>query len=327
MKAAIVGAGLAGLQVARRLSAAGIRVRIFEKARGPSGRLATRRSEAGRFDHGAQYLTARDPRFVEQVEEWIGRGVVARWDARVVELARGKETVESPRRLRYVGVPSMSAIARSLAEDRPIEVGIRIERIEQRGTQWVLSCDAGFDFPGFDLVILAVPAPQAAPLLSGAAVLQAETRLRRMRACHAAMVTFGSDPKTEFDAAFVDDRRLAWAARNDSKPGRDGKACWVLHSTPEWSADHVELPSGDVLKALLSGFSESLGRDLPDVAFAATHRWLYARAEQPARMEPLWDATVRIGACGDWVRGERVEDAFLSAEDLADAVLSNLGGV
>ena len=35
---------------------------------------------------------------------------------------------------------------------------------------------------------------------------------------------------------------------------------------------------------------------------------------------PLWDRDMRIGACGDWTHGDRVEDAFLSAEALADAI-------
>ena len=38
-------------------------VTVFDKGRGPGGRLATRRADDLRFDHGAQYFTARDPRF------------------------------------------------------------------------------------------------------------------------------------------------------------------------------------------------------------------------------------------------------------------------
>jgi renalase len=52
MKAAIVGAGLAGLRLANRLRDTGAELRVFEKARGPSGRLATRRTVEGQFDHG-----------------------------------------------------------------------------------------------------------------------------------------------------------------------------------------------------------------------------------------------------------------------------------
>ena len=61
----VIGAGMAGIACARALAEAGHAVRVLDKGRGPGGRMATRRvtTRAGevRFDHGAQYLTARDP--------------------------------------------------------------------------------------------------------------------------------------------------------------------------------------------------------------------------------------------------------------------------
>ena len=44
-RVAVVGAGIAGLAAARRLAAAGVEVTVFDKARRPGGRLATRRAE------------------------------------------------------------------------------------------------------------------------------------------------------------------------------------------------------------------------------------------------------------------------------------------
>ena len=41
---AVIGAGIAGLSCATELQGAGVTVRIFEKSRGPGGRMSTRRS-------------------------------------------------------------------------------------------------------------------------------------------------------------------------------------------------------------------------------------------------------------------------------------------
>jgi len=60
---AVIGAGMAGIACARTLVQAGHRVTVFEKSRGAGGRMATRRSEFGGFDHGAQFFTVRDERF------------------------------------------------------------------------------------------------------------------------------------------------------------------------------------------------------------------------------------------------------------------------
>lgn len=48
---------------ARTLLQAGHRVTVFEKAVGLGGRMATRDSAFGSFDHGNQHFTVRDPRF------------------------------------------------------------------------------------------------------------------------------------------------------------------------------------------------------------------------------------------------------------------------
>ena len=83
MRVAIVGAGMAGLACARALAAAGHVPLLFDKGRGPGGRMSTRRTEHdGRtltFDHGAQYFTARDDAFVALVRELEAEGAVVRW--------------------------------------------------------------------------------------------------------------------------------------------------------------------------------------------------------------------------------------------------------
>ena len=40
-------------------------------------------------------------------------------------------------------------------------------------------------------------------------------------------------------AAFVADERLAWCARNASKPGRSGRT-WVVHASPAWTREHLD---------------------------------------------------------------------------------------
>jgi predicted NAD/FAD-dependent oxidoreductase len=73
--AAIIGAGLSGLACATRLHAFGWRVSVFDKSRGPGGRMSTRRGDDWQSDHGAQYFTARDPRFKAEVDRWLAAGV------------------------------------------------------------------------------------------------------------------------------------------------------------------------------------------------------------------------------------------------------------
>ena len=43
--------------------------------------MATRRTDHGTFDHGAQYFTAREPRFRRQVDGWCAAEVAVPWPA------------------------------------------------------------------------------------------------------------------------------------------------------------------------------------------------------------------------------------------------------
>ena len=58
MKTAVIGAGMAGLTVARTLRKAGYQVTVFDKSKGTGGRLASRSYPGGWIDHGAPYFSA-----------------------------------------------------------------------------------------------------------------------------------------------------------------------------------------------------------------------------------------------------------------------------
>jgi predicted NAD/FAD-dependent oxidoreductase len=118
--------------------------------------------------------------------------------------------------------------------------------------------------------------------------------------------------------------------RDDARTGRpalDGIASrWVLHATPQWSADHLDMAPADVIATLTAALAKSLGVDLAPTVHAAAHCWRYAQVAGP-RTEPCgWNESLRLGACGDaWhgagdVTGSHpggLERAWLSARALA----------
>ena len=76
---AVIGAGIAGLSCATRLQQAGLKVSLFDKNRGPAGRMSTRQGDGWQCDHGAQYFTARHPAFRSEVARWQEAGVAGVW--------------------------------------------------------------------------------------------------------------------------------------------------------------------------------------------------------------------------------------------------------
>jgi photolyase PhrII len=337
LRIAVIGAGLAGLAAARTLADQNHAVTLFEKSRGRGGRAATRRIEhAGVVvgaDHGAQYFTARDPRFRRRVLSWVQRGVVAPWPGRFGAVEQGLIRPAGDTDERFVGVPGMSALGRLLAEALDVRLGTRVAPPERADGQWRLRDDTGAELGAFDRVLIAAPAPQAADLLAAAPALAARAAGVAYAPCWTLLAGFDKAVDLPWDGLFInDDSPLGWVARNGSKPGRPRAGqgeVWVLHGAPGFSRTHLEAEPAPVADALLAAFAALAdlagGGSLPAPAWWQAHRWRYSFCETPLADGCLWDAALGLGACGDWCAGARVEAAWLSGEALAGRLLGSLG--
>ncbi len=320
MNTAIVGAGIAGLACARRLAEAGAAARVYDTARGPGGRLATRRLDCGRADLGAQYFTARDPEFVTAVQGWENEGIVARWDPVLVRLEGGVASPVDAGDPRWVGVPRMSALTRHLAAGVDMVPQYPVTGLTERADGWhVTAADGRADGP-YAAIVLALPAPRAAPLLRTSAPALAERADGvAMRPCWAAALD-ASTFVPAFDAAFVHDHALRWVARDGSKPQRDRPTIWVAHATPGWSAQWLEHGPEEVLERLVELFRDATGMRA-DLRGLFAQRWRYSQAPEPLADRFLLDRERGVGACGDWCSGNRIEGAWLSGHALGAALL------
>lgn len=308
----IIGAGIAGLTCGEALVRAGHSVRLFDKGRGPGGRMSTRRLQTtageAQFDHGAQYFTARDAGFRQQVETWIAEGLAAPWPP------AGDGA--------YVGVPAMNAPVRSMAKALDVLWSAQIERIEGAGDRWRLVQDDG-DTDEVDLLVVATPAEQAADLLSTVAPdLSRRARSIQSAPCWTLMLAF-SDAVAVSQVCWGGDAVIGWAARNSAKPGRTGPETWVVQANPDWSTRHLEADPAWVAAELKEALSKMLEVRLPPLAGEACHRWRFARAGADGS-GALFDRQNRIGLCGDWLLGPRIEAAWLSGRTLARQIADNV---
>lgn len=308
MQIGIIGAGMAGLSCATLLVQKGHDVVLFDKGRAPGGRMSTRRlttslGEIG-FDHGAQYLTARDPSFVEQVARWADGGHVARWPV------AGEDA--------WVGIPAMNAPVRALAARLEVRWRHSVDAVTHDGRSWTLHGD-GIEAKVFDAVVVAVPAEQAAPLVEAQRPDWAQqARATRSDPCWTVMAAYGCRLPVEADR-LTDLGIIASAVRDSAKPGRPDAEAWVLQASGGWSAEHIEDEPELVERVLLDAFAAAVAQELPTPEATDVHRWRYAKSGRLGR-DALWDGSRRLGMCGDWMLGGRVEAAWLSGSRLAELV-------
>lgn len=323
MTIGIIGAGMAGLAAAHLLAEQGKTVRVFDKGRGPGGRLSTRRAQTdlgeARFDHGAQFFTARDPAFRDLVQQWIAAGVAAEWTGNFVRLgAEGPEPL--PPKERFVGQPGMNEIIRAQAKLLDVSWQRRVQTISQGDTGWQMAFEDGSQEGPFEAILVAVPAEQVSDLIDAVAPdLAAEARAVQSAPCWTVMACFEAPLDTAWQGAELEGEALAWIANNCSKPGRSGPEAWVLQASVDWSVAHLEDDKDAVCADLIKTFRDLTAAPAP--IFQSAHRWRYARTVKPAARAIAWDGALQLGTCGDWRTGARIEDAWLSGRALAKAAL------
>lgn len=315
---AIIGAGMAGLSCATELAKFGVQPVIFDKGRGPGGRMATRRVELGaeagsdtlHFDHGAQFFTARDSAFTATVGKWLVRGAASSWPA------AGDDA--------YVGVPGMNGPLKLMARKLDVRWGERVEAIEHRDGLWHLK--VGEQEEQFAHCIVAVPAEQAAVILDGSAPeFAAQAAAVQSLPCWAVMAAFDARLPIESDiirSSGVTDG-VAWAARNSAKPGRSGPESWVIHGSASLSQQILEVEPAAAAERLLQEFFAQAGIEPVEPVHLAAHRWRFARAGRAEGPPSLWDNSIKLGVAGDWLIEPRVEAAWLSGRALAEQMLES----
>lgn len=326
-RVAVIGAGMAGLACARSLGDRGADVTVFEKSRGPGGRVATQLTDQGSFDHGAQYFAAHTHAFEAHVQRWVDAGVAAPWPGKTVAFDRGRVIDSLVGTERFVGVGGMNAVARHLAEGIDLTTETKIVRLMRRAGLWHLQDEKGklLQMRGFDAVVVTAPSPQTAQLLQDCTPL-ADTAARvTWETCWTAMLALSRPSGIEYSAAFVnDDPILGWMSRDDRKPGRPKVAGvverWVLHARPRWSRKYIDLTPEAAAHWIARAFSARVGRPAT-VRSLTGHRWRYATPTRPLKQPFLWDESGRVGVAGDWCGDARVEGAFLSGLALAEAML------
>ncbi len=336
---AIVGAGMAAITCARTLVQAGHRVTVIEKSHTVGGRMATRNSPFGTFDHGAQYFTVRDPRFALALQ--TTPKICKPWSANTVRVLDSHGMVAAAglpaRDPHWVPSPGMSSLvkqwAKPLQDALCIELQTRVISIEPdalNAKQWQLHTtganDSAHVYSGFDAVVLAIPAPQAQALLAdckkGASLAQKIGKVT-IDPCWTLMLAFPQAMQPglwtlgpQWNAARSTHHRVAWLARESSKPGRGQIERWTVQASAAWSQEHLQDDPKRIQAKLKKAFTEITGiRAEP--AHVDTQRWLYAQTTKSLGKSHLWDAKAGIGLCGDWCLGHRVEDAFVSGLELA----------
>jgi predicted NAD/FAD-dependent oxidoreductase len=336
---AIIGAGIAGLSCAQQLDSSGYAVTIFEKSARLCGRSATRIRGDHRFDHGAQYFTARHDPFKTFVERGLSEGSIGVWKPRSF-------TGDSDAPW-FVGTPGMSSLGDLFSVRDAVRTNTLINEIRRSDDAWTVRGTSGeTDFSEtFDQVVVAIPSRQATDILRANgdphSLYTAELNVIADEIAHIAMLpcwTVMLSVDKHFSARWpydvlqtdgpdLDRCAVAWLANNSSKPLRPHHQethDWVVQSSPSWAEARLEDDPRRVARELITEVEKRLGVELrPFVQDCVAHRWRFARvATRPATSGYRYSEDNRVGWCGDYLSSSRVESAYLSGLQLAERMIT-----
>lgn len=307
----IVGAGMAGLLAAADLKASGFNPLVVDKGRGVGGRLASRRIGSATFDHGAQFITARTPRFTALLNEWKELGLVTEW-------YRGTNAEH----IYWRGVPSMTAVPKHLAKSLNVRLEMKMTALKQENSRWLATFENGETIAA-NAVLLTAPVSQSLALLdAGGAAIEASIRDQleavQYEPCMAVMATLNGESKIP-QPGFIrfDSGPVGWIADNQAK-GISAVSAVTIHATPAYSSSHWDADRQKIGQHLLEVVAPWLGSEAAEFQ---VHVWRYARPRH-AQDHPclILNQSPPLLIAGDAFGGPRVEGAALSSWAAAKAL-------
>ncbi|WP_103379974.1 NAD(P)/FAD-dependent oxidoreductase [Pseudonocardia dioxanivorans] len=299
MSVVVVGAGLSGIACATELVAAGVPVRVLDRADHVGGRMATCTVDGRAVDTGAAYFTVRDPEFAQVVGRWRTAGLARPWTVELTVLG-GVRPGRSPGPVRWAAPRGLRSLVEHLARDVPVELGRTVRHVGPGPT---------VDGRPADTVVLAMPDPQAARILDHATEPYAAVRGRPWRPVLTVVAGFAERTWPQLPAAFVNGHPVVSLVADDGNRRGDAAPVLVAHSTAEVARRHESDPDAGIPEVV-----EAVG-ELLDVrgapVWTRAYRWRSAAPERD-RDVPFLLGSDGVALAGDGWGSSRIETAWRS---------------
>ena len=310
----ILGSGMAGSTIANLLSKKSS-VEIFDKARGAGGRSSNRRFKNGAsFDHGLQYIYPKNKLFKRFLINLERKKIIKKWEGNHLDLTL---RVKRPG-YKYIGKKGNSDIQKYLVKNISTNYKSSIDKIIYKKDHWVILVNDKF-YKCRNL-ILTCPYPQ---MLTLARKYLKKNLLKEkivMQPNITAMIAIKKDYNIPVSSIRFKNKILGWATNENSKNRFKTKFnLWTIQSNETFAKKIIKKYKKRkkfYLQVITKEFLNILGLKNSDIFFKELHGWKYSHNNEPIKPNSYWDKKLRLGICGDWFNGPRVEDAWISAQDL-----------
>ena len=314
----VLGSGVAGSTIANLLSKK-YSVHVFDKARGAGGRSSNKKLKGNlSFDHGVQYISPKSKVFAKIIQKLYKKKILKTWDGNHLDFTFEKKTLNP----KYIGVKANNALSKYYLKNIKTSFSSQIVKIEHKKYFWEIKLDDNSKHQ-FKALILTCPFPQLKKLAGRYLEKKVSNLKIQMQPNITVMVALTNKKELPISSIKFDDNMLAWAANENSKKRfKSNLNLWTLQASLKWSKKTINKYKTDksMMNKLISKFTQLTGLEKNKIIHKKIHGWKYSYSYQKTSLLSNWNKKYQLGICGDWFGGPKVENAWLSANDLAKKI-------
>ena len=311
----VLGSGVAGSTIANHLSKK-YSVHVFDKARGPGGRSSNKRFKKNlSFDHGVQYISPKSKPFIKYINKLYKNKILKSWDDNHLDFTFEKK----PFSTKYIGRKANNDLVKYNLKNIKQSFAAPIEKIDFKKYFWEITLKDKSKYQ-FKSLIVTCPFPQLKRLAKKYLHKKILKLKVQMQPNITVMIAFKNQKKLPISSIKFNDDVLAWAANENSKKRfKSNINLWTLQATLKWSKKTINKYKNDksIMNQVIKRFIKLTGFEKNKIIFKRIHGWKYSYNYEKTPYLSIWNKKINLGICGDWLSGPKVENAWLSASDLA----------
>ena len=311
----VLGSGVAGSTIANLLSKK-YSVHVFDKARGPGGRSSNKRFKNNlSFDHGVQYISPKSKLFIKYIQKLYKNKILKSWDDNHLDFTFEKKSFS----MKYIGRRANNDLVKYNLKNIKQSFALPIEKIDFKKYFWEITLKNKSKYQ-FKSLIITCPFPQLKKLAKNYLDKDILKLKVQMQPNITVMLALKNQKTLPISSIKFNDDILAWAANENSKKRfKSNINLWTLQATLKWSKKTINKYKNDksIMSQIIMRFLKLTGFKKDKIIFKKIHGWKYSYNYEKTPYLSIWDQKINLGICGDWLNGPKVENAWLSANDLA----------
>ena len=311
----IIGSGISGSTIANFLSKK-YSVQILDKARGPGGRASNKRFKDNlSFDHGVQYISPKSKIFTKFIKKLYKNKILKIWGDNHLDFTFQKKISS----IKYIGKKANNDFIKYNLKNVKKSFSSLITKVSFNKYFWEITLKDKSKYQ-FKSLILTCPFPQLKKLAKKYLDKKILKLNVQMQPNITVMIALKNQESLPISSIKFNDDILAWAANENSKKRfKSNINLWTLQATLKWSKKTINKYKNDksIMSQLIMRFVKLTGFEKNKIIFKRIHGWKYSYNYEKTPYLSIWNKKINLGVCGDWFNGPKVENAWLSANDLA----------